>query len=349
MPSVALSDHLVWILPAVVTLAIGIISAMGLFGGNQMPVEGKTVLITGASEGMGLSVAKMLSFKGANVVLVSRGVDKLKDALEIVKATAKDKNKQRFHYIAADVSTPSYAVPLLEEVKQWNDGKAPDIVWCIAGTSTPDLFIDMDMSSMRHQMDVNFYGTAEMSHAILREWLAPEAPVEKEAKHLIMTASVLALYTIPGYAPYSPSKWAMRGLADTISQEVMMYPQNVKVHVVFPGTILSPGYSREILTTPEITKILESSDPQQTPDEVAEVAIKGLENGDYFVTVAWLGALMKWGILGGSFRNNWVVDIVMSWLVSLIWIFVQPDLHGKIRKYGKTHGHPSKAKQDRQA
>lgn len=342
-------NHLVWILPTVVTLAMGIISAMGLFGGNQMPVDGKTILITGASEGMGLSVAKILSFKGANVVLVSRGVDKLKDALEIVKAAAKDKNKQRFHYIAADVSAPSYAVPLLEEVKQWNDGKSPDIVWCIAGTSTPELFIDMDMSSMRHQMDVNFYGTAEMSHAILREWLAPEAPVEKEPKHLIMTASVLALYTIPGYAPYSPSKWAMRGLADTISQEVMMYPQNVKVHVVFPGTILSPGYSREILTTPEITKILESSDPQQTPDKVAEVAIKGLENGNYFVTVAWLGAIMKWGVMGGSFRNNWVVDTVMSWLVSLIWIFVQPDLHGKIRKYGKTHGHPNKAKQDRQA
>lgn len=45
----------------------------------------QTILITGASEGMGLSVAKILSFKGANVVLVSRGVDKLKDALEIVK------------------------------------------------------------------------------------------------------------------------------------------------------------------------------------------------------------------------------------------------------------------------
>jgi 3-dehydrosphinganine reductase len=207
----------------------------------------------------------------------------------------------------------------------------------------------MEMSSLRHQMDVNFYGTAEMSHAILREWLAVDAPIEKEPKHLIMTASVLALYTIPGYAPYSPSKWAMRGLADTISQEVMMYPQNVKVHVVFPGTILSPGYAREVLSTPEITTILESSDPQQTPDQVADVAIKGLENGDYFVTVAWLGALMKWGMLGGSFRNNWFLDTVMAWFVSLIWIFVQPDIHGKIRKYGKTHGHPSKSKQKQQA
>ncbi|KAL7941584.1 hypothetical protein V8C42DRAFT_334136 [Trichoderma barbatum] len=349
MPSDGLLDQLIWILPATITLAIGIFSIMGLFGGNKMPVKGKTILITGASEGMGLSVAKQLSFKGANIVLVSRGVDKLKDAIEIVKAAATDKSKQRFHYIAADVSAPSYAAPLLDEVKRWNDGKAPDIVWCVAGTSTPELFIDMDMSSLRHQMDVNFYGTAEMSHAILREWLAPDAPVEKEPKHLIMTASVLALYTIPGYAPYSPSKWAMRGLADTISQEVMMYPQNVKVHVVFPGTILSPGYAREILSTPEITTILESSDPQQTPDQVAEAAIKGLESGKYFVTVAWLGELMRWGMLGGSFRNNWFIDTVMAWLVSLVWIFVQPDLHGKIRKYGKTHGHPSKSKQDRQA
>ncbi|KAL7798270.1 hypothetical protein V8C37DRAFT_369311 [Trichoderma ceciliae] len=349
MPTDALLDRLVWILPASITLAIGIATIMGVFGGNQMPVEGKTVLITGASEGMGLSVAKMLALKGANVVLISRGVANLEAALEIVKAAAKDKSKQRFHYIAADVSAPSYAAPLLAEVREWNNGNPPDIVWCIAGTSTPDLFLDMDMSSMRRQMDVNFYGTAEMSHAILKEWLAVDAPIEKEAKHLIMTASVLALYTIPGYASYSPSKWAMRGLADTISQEVLMYPQNVKVHVVFPGTILSPGYKREILSTPEITKLLESSDPQQTPDEVAEAAIKGLERGEYFVTVAWLGALMKWGMLGGSFRNNWLVDTVMAWFVSLIWIFVQPDLHGKIRKYGKTHGHPSKYKQERQA
>ncbi|UKZ63620.1 uncharacterized protein TrAtP1_004847 [Trichoderma atroviride] len=348
MPADGLLNQLVWILPASITIAIGIVTIMGLFGGNQMPVEGKTVLITGASEGMGLSVAKLLSFKGANVVLVSRSVDKLQDALKIVEAAAINKDKQRFHYIVADVSAPSYATPLLAEVREWNNGNPPDIVWCIAGMSTPELFVDMDMSSLRRQMDVNFYGTAEMSHSILKEWLAVDAPVEKEAKHLIMTGSVLALYTIPGYAPYSPSKWAMRGLADTISQEVMMYPQNVKVHMVFPGTILSPGYAREILTTPEITRILESSDPQQTPDEVADSAIKGLERGEYFVTVAWLGALMKWGMLGGSFRNNWFVDTIMSWIVSFLWIFIQPDLHGKIRKYGKTHGHPSKAKQEGQ-
>lgn len=336
-----LSNSLIWTLPAIVTLLIVIVTTMGFFGGNQMPVEGKTVVITGASEGMGLSAAHLLAAKGANVVIVSRNVDKLDKALKVVQAAAKDPNNQRFLCIAADVSVESYAAPLLAEVKQWNNGRAPDIVWCVAGMSIPELFVDMEMASLRRQMDVNFYGAAEMSHAIMREWLAPEAPIEKEAKHLILTASVLALYTIPGYASYSPSKWAIRGLVDTISQEALLYPQDVKVHLVCPGAILSPGFQRENLTKPEITRILEADDPQQTPDEVAGLAIKGLERGEYFVTVAWLGALMKWGMMGGSFRNNWIVDTVMSWFVSIIWIFVQFDLHRKIRNYGKKHGHPS--------
>ncbi|KAJ6446624.1 3-ketodihydrosphingosine reductase gsl-3 [Purpureocillium lavendulum] len=314
---------------------------MGLFGGNKMPVDGKTVLITGASEGMGLSAAQKLAARGANVILVSRSASKLEAALQSVKAAAKNPSTQRFHCIPADVSSPSYAAPVLAQAREWNNGRSPDVVWCVAGVSVPELFVDMDMASLRKQMDVNFFGTAEMSHAILREWLAADAPVEKEPRHLVMTTSVVALYTIPGYAPYAPSKWAIRGLADTISQEAMMYPQNVKVHVVYPGSILSPGFERENVSKPDITKILEESDPKQTPDEVAEAAIRGLERGDYFITVNFLGSLMKWGMLGGSFRNNWIVDTLGAWLVSIVWIFVQMDLHGKIRGYGKKHGHPS--------
>ncbi|KAK7428534.1 3-dehydrosphinganine reductase [Neonectria magnoliae] len=314
---------------------------MGLFGGNQMPVEGKTVLITGASEGMGLSVAEQLSAKGANIILVARNVGKLESAITAVQAAAKNPSTQRFHYISADVSKTDYAGPLVADAIAWNHGRSPDIVWCVAGVATPGLFVDMDMSSMRYHMDVNFYGTAEMSHAILREWLAPNAPIEQQPKHFIMTSSVVGLYTIPGYAAYAPAKWALRGLADTISQEVMLYPQNVKVHVVHPGTILSPGLVHENLHKPEITKILEESDPEQKPEDVARIAINGLEKGEYFVTVAFLGTLMKWGVMGGSFRNNWVLDFFGAWLVQIIWIFVQPDLHGKIRKYGKKHGHPS--------
>lgn len=290
---------------------------------------------------MGLSVSQKLAAKGANIIIVSRNVSKLEAAIESIRAAAKSPSSQRFHHISTDVGSPNYATAVVEEATRWNNGRSLDIVWCIAGMARPELFIDAEMSSIRQQMDVNFFGTAEMAHAILKKWLHPGEPIEKDPKHLIMTSSVVAFYTIPGYSPYSPSKCALRGLADTLAQEVMLYPQNVKVEVVFPGTILSPGYSEESKTKPEITKILEESDPKGTPDQVAEAAISGLESGEYFVSVSWLGELMRLLSLGSSFRNNWILDILGVCLTQVIVFFVQLDLVSKTKAFGRKNGHPS--------
>ncbi|KAH8716164.1 3-ketodihydrosphingosine reductase gsl-3 [Beauveria bassiana] len=297
-----LQSPILWItVTLVVTLVVA--GTMGLFGGNKMPVDGK--------------------------------------------AAAKSPATQRFHYITADVSVPSYADSVVAAATTWNDGRAPDIVWCIAGISVPKLFVETDAASLRQQMDINFHGTADMAHTILRAWLAPDNNNNnnnnnsEQPKHLIMTASATAFYTIPGYAAYAPSKWALRGLADTLSQEVLLYPQDVRVHIVFPGTILSPGFEVEERTKPEITKKLEAADPKQTPDEVARAAIRGLEAGHFMVVVNWLGHLMRFGVIGGSFRNSWIIDTLGAWLVPLIWIFVQYDQVSTVRNYGRKHGHPS--------
>lgn len=265
-----------------------------------------------------------------------------------LKAAAKNPGAQRFHYIAADVSTESYAKPLLDEVIAWNNGNPPDIVWTCAGLSFPELFVDMEMKSMRHHMDVNYWGTAEMAHAIMREWLDVAKPVEKDAKHLIMTGSICASYSPPGYTPYTPSKYAMRGLAECIQQEVLLYPQNVQVHLLLPGTILSPGNVRENVNKPEITKIIEKDDPKQTPEEVAALSIKGLEAGQHHITVNFLGHVMKWASFGGTPKNSFI-DVLGAFLATIVWIFARPILDSQIRGYGKKHGHPSLQKKPRDA
>ncbi|SPO03001.1 related to 3-ketosphinganine reductase [Cephalotrichum gorgonifer] len=336
----AITSVHIWILVAAV-VALFAAYSMGLFGKNHMPVDGKTVLLTGASEGMGLAVAEMLAAKGANLILVSRSAGKLEEALLKVKAAAKHPKTQRFHYITADVSVRDYSGPLIAEVIAWNGGSAPDVVWCMAGKCEPGLFVETPFSSLRDHMDLNFYGTAELSHTILSEWLAPDAPVTEQPKHLVLTSSVVAFYTVAGYGSYAPAKCGIRALADTISQEMLLYPQKVDVHVVYPGTIDSPGFKRENELKPEITLLLEKDDPVQSAEEVASRAIAGLERGDYFITVSWLGHLMKWGVMSGSLRNNWVVDTVMAIVTTLAWIIVQPIILGTVRKYAREHGHPS--------
>ncbi|KAK4227901.1 hypothetical protein QBC38DRAFT_363045 [Podospora fimiseda] len=322
---------------------------MGLFGGkNQFPVEGKTILITGGSEGMGRAAALQLSAKGANIILVSRNVGRLEEALVDVKAAAKSPSAQRFTYISADVAEHDYAARVIAEAIAWNSGNAPDIVWCVAGMSTPMLWTEDDsLTASRRNMDVNYFGSAEMSRAILKKWLAPENSTSPKAepKHLVFTASVLALFSVVGYGPYTPSKWALRGLADTLAMELNLYPDNpVKLHIVYPATIVTAGFDRENQTKPAITLELEKEEPPETPETVASRSIAGLEKGEYNIAVSFLGNLMRCGAQGGSPRNNWVLDTLIGWLVPIIYFFVLRMMNGSVRAWAKANGHPMKAK-----
>jgi 3-dehydrosphinganine reductase len=196
-------------------------------------------------------------------------------------------------------------------------------------------------------MDMNYWSQADMAHAILASWLSPssissaEADKQQSSRHLIFTSSSLAFYSIAGYGAYSPAKTALRSLCDTLAQEVLLYTPSVKIHTVFPGSISTAGFERENLIKPAITKELEKDDPVQTPEEVARKAVLGLERGEYLITVNFLAAAMRGCAWGGSPRNNWVTDTLMTWATSIAWMFIGPDLNGKVVKYGKQHGHPS--------
>ncbi|KAL2068469.1 hypothetical protein VTL71DRAFT_16567 [Oculimacula yallundae] len=316
-------------------------SIMGLFGGNKFDVKGKTVLLTGASEGMGRSVAIQLSKKGANVIIVSRNVDKLEEALGAVKAAATNPSSQRFQYISADLATENESERVITEAIAWNKGQAPDIVWCIAGASYPSIFLETPRHIKRWQMDINYWSCADMAQAILSKWLVPGAVVGGPPKHLVFTSSVAAFYPIAGYASYGPAKAAMRCLCDSLAQEILLYGDDVKLHTVFPGTIDSPGLINENKTKPDVTHLLEESDEGFSPDAMAAGAIKGLENGEYLVVVGFLGQIMRAACWGCSPRNNWLWDTFLAWILAIAWYFVPMDMDGKVRAYGKKHGHPS--------
>jgi len=271
---------------------------------------------------MGRSVAKQLAAKGANIIIVSRNVGKLEEALADIKviphptthhtrlqpdscdqSSAANPSTQRFQYISADLSEKDGALKVIADTIAWNNHQAPDIVWCIAGAACSKLFLETSTAEMRHQMDINFWSCADMAHAILSEWLSPDSKSKGTPRHLIFTSSVAGLYPVAGYAPYAPSKAAIKSLSDCLAQEVLLYGEDVKIHTVFPGTISSPGLVEENKTKPAITHILEESDPVQTPEEVARKAITGLENGEYLITVDGSG-LQCWDARGEGRRGT---------------------------------------------
>ncbi|KAJ9201272.1 hypothetical protein DTO164E3_3579 [Paecilomyces variotii] len=333
----------------------------GLGAKNEFVVDGRTAVVTGGSDGMGRAVAIQLAQKGANVVIVSRTVKKLENALDSIKAAALNSEKQRFHFISADLTDPAEAERIISEVTEWNGGEAPDIVWCCAGYCHPGFFIETPIQTLKDQMDTIYWTAAYTAHATLRKWLAPIVPDDKgnasdsssRRRHLIFTSSVLAFVPVTGYAPYSPAKAAMRSLSDTLCQEVEMYngarrnsnnaapAVDVKIHTVFPMGISSPGFENEEKLKPELTKKLEEADKPQTPEEVARISIKALERGDYLITTMLVGHLLKGTSLGPSPRNNILLDTITSWASNLIFLGVIPDLSRKTWNWGKKYGLPS--------
>jgi len=313
---------------------------MGWFSHNHMPVEGRTILLTGASEGTGLSAARIFSSKGASIIIVSRNTAKLEEAIKSIKNAAKSPETQRFHTIVADVAEPNYAEGVVAAATAWNNGEPPEIVWCLAGLSTPMLWTDDGaMKAARDNMDVNYFGSAEMSWAIMRAWLGKEdqkSGRDGKHKHIIFTGSVLSTFSMAGHGSYCPSKFALRALADALVMETRLYPDvPIDVHLVMPNSILTAGYERENDTKPAITLQLEGTETPQTPDVVARVSIAGLEKGNYFITTSFLGELMRWGAMGNSPRNNWVVDTFMGWILPFIMAFVMWDMNTQVSSWGK--------------
>ncbi|ROW11845.1 hypothetical protein VPNG_04941 [Cytospora leucostoma] len=324
---------------------------------NSFPVEGRTVLITGGSKGTGLEAGRQLAAKGANVVIVARDPKRLQEGVEYIRAGALSPETQRFHYISADVTRADTCANILAEVTEWNSGSPPDIVWCCAGASHPTLFVDTDVSSFKHQMDANYFSSVYTAHAALRAWLRPTTkPVTKDGdtqakrpapRHIIFFSSFLALYPIAGYAPYSPSKAALRSLSDSLSQEMQLYaaanPQSppVRVHTVFPATIFTESYEVENRTKSDLTKMLEEADGGQTAEVVARESIKGLEAGHELIACDIMTRVVMCSTLGASARGGFwkgLLDWFVGSLMLIVMVIVRGDMDRKVRNWGKRQG-----------
>ena len=315
----------------------------------------------------------MLAKKGANIIIVARSVGKLEDAIKSIsvrashmllvsinlltrsQACAKNPSIQRFLHINADLMLASESARILKEVTEWNKGSPPDIVFCCAGSCHPTLFIETPVEKLRQQMDSNYFSAAYIAHATLSLWLRPSSnptstsevaakeSKSREPRHLIFTSSVCGLFNVTGYSPYSPSKTALRSLSDSLSMEMQLYASAdfppVRIHTIFPGTIFTESYIEENKIKPAITKKLEEDDGGQTPDQVAEKSIQALEKGEELIATAWLGRALMCGVLGGSTRNGWpIIDTALSWVMSILMIFVRRDMDSKVRNWGKVYG-----------
>ncbi len=181
--------------------------------------NGKTVVITGASSGIGRALAYEFAAHGANVVIGARHEEKLTEIADDL--TGRGAAVAR---CTADVTQEADCRRLIETAVTRFGGI--DILICNAGISMRALFDEVDLEVLPRLMDVNFWGTVYCTKYAL--------PYLQAAKGTVVgVSSVAGLHGLPGRTGYSASKYAMTGFLDTIRIENRR--KGLHVMVACPG------------------------------------------------------------------------------------------------------------------
>ena len=226
-------------------------------------MKGKTVVVTGASSGIGEALARECAVQGANVVLGARSLQKL----QLIVGDIRSKGGEAT-YCAVDVTKPEECRNLIDTAVGEYGGV--DVLICNAGLSMRALFDDVDLEVLHRLMDVNFWGTVYCTKYALPYLQASHGS-------LVGISSVAGLHGLPGRTGYSASKYAMTDQAVSIQSRGSWTFGSPSVLMMFHRT---PGQlSRELA---EMDCSSQGETPRDeakmmTPEQVARIVIRGIE------------------------------------------------------------------------
>lgn len=196
------------------------------------------VLITGGSAGIGKALAARLLARRARVTLLARSEPRLQAALEELRAGAE--GEAQLQYVCASTTSSEQLLPAIARAEA---AFGPvDCLIANAGGAVPGLFLEMEMETFESQMQLNYLGTVRAIKAVLPQMAA------RRSGRLIIVASGAAVVSFMGYSSYAPTKWALRGLADSLRNE--MCGLGVSVHIAYPPDTETPGFERENQSKP---------------------------------------------------------------------------------------------------
>ncbi|PYF72672.1 SDR family oxidoreductase [Pedobacter nutrimenti] len=245
-----------------------------------MNFKGKTVLITGASSGIGKACAEEFAKKGANLVLAARQYVTLCE----ITADLEKRYPVKAIAVSADVSKEDDCEQLVRQAMATFGGI--DILLNNAGISMRALFSELDLSVLKKLMDVNFWGTVYCTKYALSE-------IQKTKGSIIGVSSIAGYRGLPGRTGYSASKFAMNGFMESLRTELL----HTGVHVM----VACPGFTASNIRVTALSADGEShgetsmdEGKMMTAEQVAADIVKGVISRKRTLIMGGQGKLTVW-------------------------------------------------------
>jgi 3-dehydrosphinganine reductase len=225
--------------------------------------DGSVVLITGASSGIGLATARAFAAQGAHLALIARNPERLEQAASAVRAAALA-SSQRVLAFPVDVADEQAAQDAVERTRA-DLGRIDVLVNC-AGIYVPQAFLEMPPELFRAHIEVDLMGVAHVTRAV-----AP-GMVERGSGAIVNVSSMAGFVGVYGYSAYSAAKYGVMGFSEVLRSELA--PHGVRVSVVCPPDVDTPGFAAERAIRPPETAKIAGSAKTVSADAIARVILK---------------------------------------------------------------------------
>jgi short-subunit dehydrogenase len=218
---------------------------------------GRTVLVTGASSGIGAALARALARRGDAVALVARRVDRLDAVLADCQATSPTSARW-----PADLSDPEAAANLVLEI--WDHYSGLDVIVNNAAVPMRRHVTRLTMAEVERTMRINYFSPVAITLAALPRML------ELGSGTIVNVSSLGGRLGITAEAAYSGSKFALAGWSESLA--VDLDRTGISVKLILPGAI-----DTEIWDQPDNDAPLYDG-PKEPPEEIAAAIVDAIDS-----------------------------------------------------------------------
>lgn len=242
------------------------IDDLALSWNTKESLAGKVAFVTGASSGIGASIAKKLARRGAYVAVTARRQERLDELVD-------DLHKEGFYEviaIPADIQKAEEVQHVVNAI--FNRWGRLDIVVANAGFGYRSPLVEVDLERWEELYRTNVHGLM----LTLQFGLPPM--LEQGKGDVVIISSIAAKEVIAGGGPYSATKYGVNAIASALRLETIS--QGIRVTTIQPGAVATEfsqvaGYSMDEIRT------FASNVLPLHPDDVAEAALYALEQPEH--------------------------------------------------------------------